>query len=42
MRRTMKRSDLADGIWGMGVGSTELVYVERLLIDASLGYFHGG
>lgn len=28
----MNRSDLAEGFWGMGVGSTELVYVLRLLI----------
>jgi len=31
MRRTMKRSDLAEGFWGMGVASTELVYVVRLI-----------
>lgn len=37
----MKRwSDMAEGIWGMGVASTELVYVLRF--DTSLGYFHGG
>ncbi len=36
----MNRSDLAEGDWGMGPGSTELVYVQ--LFDTSLGYFHGG
>jgi hypothetical protein len=40
MRWCMNRCDLAEGFWGMGVGSTELVYVLRLIHH--WGYIHGG
>jgi hypothetical protein len=40
MRQSGNTSDLVGGFWGVGVGSTELVYVLRLIHH--WGYFHGG